>query len=757
MATLTPIPGPPFRYRTFSNVQPFTYEDGLTVAETISRWLKYFREEILPILNNGIPGEIDRLEQLIADLQAQIDIHEVRIDELEEMIQAIIDNSIIAQDPVVAALVNDSLSQTGIALRALFPEKALLPYVNIADYGAPLNGTDSDTQAFRDAYDAVAEGGTITAPTGAPVRISDIDLTGKGVTVDFRGNTITQDTDAAVFRVTGVFTDSQACAVLDRRTLSVLDGTAYTTGDTVRVFSDDQIRGARPDADGGPLLGMSATIRAIEGNQVTLNTAINDTYATNVRIAKYDIARYSIAAGAIQTPDGEQLTRTSTFAAFRGLVSPHFEAAMFRSGNSGVSFTSCHRPYADIRAEDFLNDTGIHNGYALSDGGSNAGEYHIQARNVRHAFTDGPSGNTTIPGNPDPAAYGRSENARVFVIADGCWDSGISPHHGGRGHTFLAPILRGTNGSAIALRGEGHRVQGGRITGWGFGVRVFGEDAFPTATSYGHAVADVYMEDVHTAYVANESATADRGDAFTPTLTISGGVHRINRKGFDATRGRVVLSGRPVFIMRGPQLDEAGFGTFAQFFAGSLKGEIDVDLSAITTGPVNTIVNVGSANTRMDLTLYSTLSTHVRDNINFVTNGASSMFDIDAVLSGYDGRGFHNGSLPTNQQKYTWRNSDDELSSREFLYDGSLTGNLLIKIPSNDFVVRLAGDGGAINFIPGGSYGGQRLTFVHVNDAGTTTLNGGSSVRLPAGPVALGPDVQYSLIWDSTDNLWRGE
>lgn len=106
---LSPIPGPAFRSRTFSNVQPFTYEDGLTVAEVLSRLIKWFREEVVPAF-----GDVtEYVDQQISEMIAYVD----------DAVQQIINDSIEVQDPVAAALVRDETSETRSALDGSFVQR----------------------------------------------------------------------------------------------------------------------------------------------------------------------------------------------------------------------------------------------------------------------------------------------------------------------------------------------------------------------------------------------------------------------------------------------------------------------------------------------------------------------------------------------------------------------------------------------------------------------------------------------------------
>lgn len=117
-----PSPGP------ITQIQPFTYSDGITFVEILYALKRYITDEIVPAFN-GISEEVDKaiadmIVAVDAALAAQNVIVQEKIDEMilyvDNAVAQIIGDSIEVQDPVVAGIVNDSDSDTRIALDAIY-------------------------------------------------------------------------------------------------------------------------------------------------------------------------------------------------------------------------------------------------------------------------------------------------------------------------------------------------------------------------------------------------------------------------------------------------------------------------------------------------------------------------------------------------------------------------------------------------------------------------------------------------------------
>lgn len=143
--------------RAFSNVQPFTYEDGLTQYQVVERLRAYVELTLVPSINkalNEFGDEIDGLvkgvmSDVIDRLNDQTEYVDGEIDDLitqvNAAVQAVINNSIELQDPVAAALVNDGASQTRTALDGAFVEQGKTRYEGSSPFVAIGNHSEHAT------------------------------------------------------------------------------------------------------------------------------------------------------------------------------------------------------------------------------------------------------------------------------------------------------------------------------------------------------------------------------------------------------------------------------------------------------------------------------------------------------------------------------------------------------------------------------------------------------------------------------------
>lgn len=625
----------------------------------------------------------------------------------------------------------------------------LLPYVNIADFGAVLDGSTDDKSAIDSAYAAVSDGGTIAAPSGSLIGTSGNYFSGKSVNIDFSGSTVFQLANTYAFHFDGQFSNVQNATVTARNLISVQDGSVFSPGDVIRLVSEDFIPGARHSSS-GPRMGMASSVVSVAGNVLTIREPVHadDSFDTSPRVGIYAPDRVTLTVGEIRTPAGQQANRTAAFVMCSGLTKPVVHGTvMTESGGSGVGFRACYQPVSrGCYFQNFLNDTSSgHNGYGIIDAGSVLGEYEASGHNTRHLFSDGPaSGDTTSLGN-----YGRSENARVTYRGVSGANQALDTHHGSRGHTFINPVLRGSSGG-IALRGVGHSVIGGYITGASTGIRVFFESGV-NGTSYGHIVSNVIMDDVGTAFSAGEETA--RGSYEVPTLTIDGGTYSFRDQAVVASRANVFFTGRPTFRSAGTTL-AGGTGAPSAFqgYGGSFRGDLNVILDSITTGNVFCVFQGGSVSPSMVLNMFLRMNNYVSSNIGRILSPSSasvfadiltssSMTDMSKVIPNQD---------PSNQ-RFTWRSVSTGTSSALYRMPVPANESLSFPVPNHDLTVRLTGSGD-ISSLPTGSFDGQSVRLHALNNGSSFNLVSGGNI-IGTRTVAAGNSA--TVFWDDASSSWR--
>lgn len=169
-------PFPPFviRHRAFSNVQPFTYDDGITHFELLDCLVHYFETELKPWLES-IPELLDEfgdeietqvnaaledvreaVNQALADQTDEIDD---KIDDLEALVndavQQVINSTIAVSDPVIAGVLENTESRSRKLVSDISNPRVLF----VDDYREA--GDVSDSESWQRAVDyAVAQTGT---------------------------------------------------------------------------------------------------------------------------------------------------------------------------------------------------------------------------------------------------------------------------------------------------------------------------------------------------------------------------------------------------------------------------------------------------------------------------------------------------------------------------------------------------------------------------------------------------------------------
>jgi hypothetical protein len=123
-------------------VTPFTYRDGATFLERFQDLRNYINKDVVPFVNKNT-GELavvfeEQVNLLVAQVNAALADQTVDVDQkitdltayVDAAVQAVIDDSVEVQDPVVASLINDEDSDTHTALLAFLTGFATEDQVN---------------------------------------------------------------------------------------------------------------------------------------------------------------------------------------------------------------------------------------------------------------------------------------------------------------------------------------------------------------------------------------------------------------------------------------------------------------------------------------------------------------------------------------------------------------------------------------------------------------------------------------------------
>lgn len=170
------IPGavtPPYipDYSPMPNITPFTYRDGLTYLQRMERLVKYINRVVVPWVQENYDTLADtfvtQVNVLIDYFNEQIgDLDGKSVEEaIDDLIDQVVNDSIQLQDPVMAAIVQDTNSVTRPALDTIYRQR-----INVQLHGAKgdsdyANGGTDDLAAINSAIAvAVATNKTLWFP-----------------------------------------------------------------------------------------------------------------------------------------------------------------------------------------------------------------------------------------------------------------------------------------------------------------------------------------------------------------------------------------------------------------------------------------------------------------------------------------------------------------------------------------------------------------------------------------------------------------
>lgn len=634
----------PVRMRATPNITPFTYRDGLSYLQVLEGLRQWLNDEVIPALNNDIPGEIDRLEQLILsltkDLQEQIDGNDVdiaainiRIDDLEALVQSIIDNSIEAQDTVVAALVRDALSETRAALDERYMVRGEFA-VNVLDEGVVGDGVANDTAALQAVIDGAEYGAHLTAPPGTRILTDGVTVEGKSIHFDFENVTLVKNANESVITAIGEWSDIQsASSVEDSSTspqsiVAVADSTAYPAGSVVKVFSNDENTYARNPDDGSYAhLGEFATVvgRNDDEGWLRISPRLIHTYTTQIRVARMVDHPVTIrVGGGDYTAAGDpgpgfgSPPFISTEALYRATIDVDIDrspvALVYRKSNyqDSVKAVSRYAP-SDI-------------GYVVNNQNSVGGTIYALSSRCRHTYTDNA---VMVVASANPSDYGRPmyDVVTTMNIGSSYPAGGADTHHGGYGHKFINCQAVGSSGNAIdsggafSMRGMNHELINCSATDVGVGFNFWAEanrDYVPPMG--GHVMIGCTTKQADIPINFQKESWEYVSNQAMDDVYIDGGVFESRMAESVFVNARISFN-NPTFIMNTPDgigRPSSGHGhhCLTHSGGGGFYGEVTVDVRSIQGGTFNRVVAFKStqptSNNELDINLR--LSDWVRDN-----------------------------------------------------------------------------------------------------------------------------------------------
>jgi len=149
--------GFPFNVGPLNNIQPFTYRDQTSHMAMLEKLRVYINDVLRPEFNDEMQRIIDKFQEGLTNAENTVTNSladwTARFDQFMEDVTAEI---ALLNDEAVKDLLNDALSETGVAIRQLFGWE-----FNIRHYGAVGDNTANDVAAIRAALAAAGTAATL--------------------------------------------------------------------------------------------------------------------------------------------------------------------------------------------------------------------------------------------------------------------------------------------------------------------------------------------------------------------------------------------------------------------------------------------------------------------------------------------------------------------------------------------------------------------------------------------------------------------
>ena len=452
---ITPIPPVMIPTIPTSNVQPFTYKDGLSFLDRLEAIQKYINRVIIPFVN-------DSYNELSTELQEQIN---TLIEAFNSVVEQIINSSIELQDSVIAGIVNDVESQTRIILDSVYANKIdfddLKEEVDGIDekldaiklnantvtpesFGAKGDGINDDTLAINT---AIATGKTVVFAPGKSYKTMseivgeniDVVANGANFVVDHSGSFVYISPDITPYDAVSISKSVENIAptgnpiTVYNIVMEVPPPADWKAGDKIVIGANDVqqfSRDSNSNATEQNRSGAFLTLVSVSGTTIKCSGIIDDPTTSRIRVGKMPNNKFSWVGGTIDYTLEAFAGNAYTFF-LSSLVTPTVKGVTFKRVKSGaIILRNClHWVIDSVKVLYGVNNSDTAKfGYGVVN---IASSYGILSRsyfaNVRHGYTNG--GNFVTTSESSLAKYGRpGDNLIVDCIADSCTGSSFDTH-----------------------------------------------------------------------------------------------------------------------------------------------------------------------------------------------------------------------------------------------------------------------------------------------------------------------------------------
>lgn len=767
--------------RAFSNVQPFTYEDGLTHYQILEQLRAFVQYTLVPELNKILEEFGDEVEELVEGTLNDI---LARLDEQIEYVDTEIAALVSYVNAAVDSIINNSIELQADVVKGI--EKTVYGRVTLEDY---LDGA-TFAEALLAALEDVPDNGTVYIPSGTYELDGTVSWSAdKNVTIDGNNAKVVSSVSGYAFDLVGTYdAPVQVSDLLSTVIPQTTDGSTWTTspmpavtfnagvatgwrrGDIVKIVSDDALEGQRdqgtpsenPNSQGR--YGQHMQVESAVGSMVTLIGELReaDKYTSNIRAARLPRGNRVVVRNlTVEMPDefytpGDQNAVSGI--RFMDMYRPELSGFEIQGHNAAITFNSCYSYMCADNHVGLLRNRvaataggGRQNyGYGVIDIGSEYGKVTGNTFNQsRHGYTDD-SGRGIA--SRDVGRYGRTFGTIVANnTAYACSNAPYDTHAHSDSVTFTDNAAASCKGG-VQLRGIRHVVDGLTVRdATGSAINIIDEGS-AWGWSHSHVVSNVSIDGAETALVVrfHRGGPFD-GERETRPIRLNN-IHARRVIGHSAVLANATVYAENVSLQLVGATDN-GYGIFNLDGAEFVGRNIHVDVRG--AGPMSHavfrvqsgVLNVDDYTVRFDSgstpsNLLSTATTSCILRRGWLTGRLSSSSPTGNMLSWATSSGSRPGQLSKS-------GADIESPSSHSLMAQDVDAPTAILLLNPDGADRIVGAFANAPIV------GQRMIVINTGSANTVTINHGAAANTQnrgSAAVVLAPNQEMEWVFYG---VWR--
>ena len=367
--------------------------------------------------------------------------------------------------------------------------------------GIDPRGTSDSHAGLQRAMDQVPPGGVFEIPPGNYLVSGTLRNRDRAIHIVGYGATLIQSGDNPTLLLARPWRDTQRVVSINQGSITVSDGNAtpcvrldlsavpsWPVGSVVKVFSDDEIPGARPGtANRASRRGQFLSVHSIDGTRVTLAGSLIDPLINNVRVSRLSEGTVTIS-GLTLSSNRSARPSARELCIMESILTPIIrDVSILFAPTAAINITSCYGYSFSNLAIQYASNAPAEQafGYGVIDNAGFMGRINgMTAANVRHAYTDDTP--QVLPNHSSPSQYGRTVGNRISNSScHGATTAAFDTHSSSVDVSFANCYASGSS-IAFTLRGMSHAITNCEAVDCGTGIQVVTEST--GADSHSHQV-----------------------------------------------------------------------------------------------------------------------------------------------------------------------------------------------------------------------------------------------------------------------------